>query len=163
MKAFDRVVAALGALVIAGLTFLVADTIATWDIYIIAGLGIFVVLVFALLMRMALSGRHRERYILKATNLGEVRISMLAVENLVRRAVREIKGVREADTFVDSDGEGLEVNLRLFVNPEVSIPGTIDAIEARLEEYIKAVVGVPVSKVVTVVANVAADARARVE
>lgn len=115
----------------------------------------------AYLVWMALRGRGRRRTIVRATGLGEVRISSLAIETLVKRVSREVPGIQDVDTVVDVSGEDVEVYVSVVVSPDVSIPGVAEQIQTKLGRYISDTIGVDVSKVTVNVRNVGHERRSQ--
>ena len=113
----------------------------------------------AYLIWLAFRSRGLRRTIVRATGLGEVRISPLAIETLVRRASREVPGIQDVDTVVDVSGEDIEVYVSVVVSPDVSIPGVAEQIQAKLGRYISDTIGVDVSRVTVHVRNVGQEQR----
>ncbi len=122
-------------------------------------LSIVAVAAGAYLIWLAFRSRGRRRTIVRATSLGEVRISPLAVETLVRRGAREVPGIQDVDTVVDVLGEDIEIYVSIVVSPDVSIPGITEQIQAKLGRYITDTVGVDVSRVSVHVRNVGHEQR----
>lgn len=119
----------------------------------------------ARLVVVAVSRGRRERSLVTSTSLGDVSISLTAVENLVKRAARQVKGIREVETRVavaeGHDSVGIQVDV--LVGPDISIPDTCAEVQRKLADYVKETVGVPVSTVGVTVRNVSsAEARQRV-
>lgn len=106
------------------------------------------------LLLLSMRGRGRHKPIIRGTNLGEVRISSVAVESLVRRAVKEIRGIQDVDTLVDTSGDELGIFVSVVVGPDLSIPEVAEQIQTRLSRYIADTVGVEVSRVSVNVRNV---------
>ena len=93
------------------------------------------------------------------TALGNVRISLDAVENLVKRVARGVKGVREMDAEVARSGELLVASLRGTISPEVSIPDVSEEIQNAVKSYVRRVVGVEVAEVRIEVQNITNESR----
>ena len=113
----------------------------------------------AYLVWLAFRSRGRRKTIVRATGLGEVRISSLAIETLIKRSAREVPGIQDVDTVVDVSGEDIEVYVSVVVSPDVSIPGVAEQIQAKLGRYISDTIGVDVSRVTVHVRNVGHDER----
>jgi len=92
---------------------------------------------------------------------GEVRISLDAVESLVRKTARSIKGVREMKALITHGKDGLHALLTGTVSPDVSIPEVSEEIQAAVRQYVKRVVGVEMAEVRSEIENTAADGRTR--
>lgn len=95
------------------------------------------------------------------TALGDVRISLDAVESLVKKVARSIKGVREMKAVVTHGKDGLHAELRGTISPEVSIPDVSEEIQSAVRQYVKRVVGVEMAEIRLEVDNIATDAHRR--
>jgi uncharacterized alkaline shock family protein YloU len=80
---------------------------------------------------------------------------MSAIEAIVRRAARQVSGIREVDAEATGDAEGLSVFTKIQVYPDVSIPDVCERLENELSAVFTAMVGLPVKSVHTVVRGVA--------
>ena len=121
--------------------------------------SIIAVVAGAYLIWITFRSRGRRKTIIRATSLGEVRISPLAIETLVRRGSREVPGIQDVDTVVDVSGDDIEIYVSVIVSPDVSIPGVAEQIQAKLGRYISDTVGVDVSRVLVHVRNVGHEQR----
>lgn len=92
---------------------------------------------------------------------GEVRISLDAVESLVKKTARSIKGVRDIKAVIIHGKDGLHAELIGTVSPDVSIPEVSEEIQSSVRQYVKRVVGVEMTEVKIEIENIAADGRAR--
>ncbi len=92
--------------------------------------------------------------IIHAGELGEVSVSLSAVEGLVQRIVADQEGIREAKTKVKPDGETLKVLLQISVSPQVEIPNLNIQLQEKVKNYIAKATGVIVSKVEILVRNI---------
>jgi uncharacterized alkaline shock family protein YloU len=97
--------------------------------------------------------------VIHETALGEVHISLDAVENLVKKTARSIKGVREIKAIVSNGKDGLRVSLTGTISPEVSIPQVSEEIQTAVRTYVKRVVGVELTDVRLKVENIANEGR----
>lgn len=91
--------------------------------------------------------------------LGEIRISLDAVENLVHKVARQVKGVRDIKASVTSGQAGLLVSLRGVVSPDVSIPAVSEEIQSSIKSYVRSVVGAEVAEVRVFVENISAEGK----
>jgi uncharacterized alkaline shock family protein YloU len=111
------------------------------------------------LIAVAFMRRGGGQPVVHETSLGEVRISLDAVENLVRRTARSIKGVREIKAVVTNAKDGLHVLLAGTISPEVSIPDVSEEIQSAVRQYVKRVVGVDLVEVRLEVENIGNEGR----
>jgi uncharacterized alkaline shock family protein YloU len=107
--------------------------------------------------------RRTEHAIVRETSLGQVRVSLRAVENAVYRSVQQLKGVRDVDVTVRASAQGVDVRISLAVAPDQVIPDISAEVQQRVERYILETVGVPVGTVTVEVKAVTVETRARVE
>ncbi len=110
-------------------------------------------ILFILLVDIAFKNRSLDQFIVRETSLGHVKVSMLTVENLARRVVRQIEGVKEVDTFIDGSSDGVSIELHVLAHADVNIPEVCEEIESKLAHYINETVGIPVTGVETYVRN----------
>jgi len=98
------------------------------------------------------------------TSLGEVRISLDGIENLVRKVARQVQGVREVRGNVQMSPDGLRVSLSIVMSPDISIPSVSSEVQTTVKSYVRNVVGVEVAEVRVQVENITAEVRrSRVE
>lgn len=94
------------------------------------------------------------------TKMGQVEVSTTAISNLVRRIALQTAGVRDVKPKIHSNDAGVQVSLRLWVSPDVSIPDLSREIEDKLGRYVERVVGSQVTAVTISVANITTESRA---
>lgn len=124
-------------------------------ILILAGIRLFWVGV----RRPGEKGRH---VILAESALGQVNISLQAIENLVVKVVGQVNGVKEVKPKIVSDPQGVGVQVRAVVTPDINIPEVSMEIQQRIKERVFEVTGVTVSRVKVFIENIAAH-KPRVE
>ncbi len=102
--------------------------------------------------------------IVKETPQGKVKVSLIAIENLVKKTVRQVKGVRDVKAIVRLlDAKKLQVQIRVITSPEISVPDLSNEIQQTVKEYIFDVIGIEVNQVTVVVDNIAVDSKTRLE
>lgn len=127
-------------------------------------LGLVGIAFFAVSVRLivfAFTRRSGGQPVVYESSIGEVRISLDAVESLVKKTARSIKGVREMKASITHSKEGLYAHLVGTVSPDVSIPEVSEEIQTAVRQYVKRVVGVEMSEVKIDIENIAADGRSR--
>lgn len=95
------------------------------------------------------------------TPMGEVRISLDAVESLIKKVARGVKGVREIKAVVTNGKDGIHAELRGTVSPDVSIPEASEEIQSAVRQYVKRVVGVEIGEIVIEIDNISGDGHRR--
>lgn len=91
--------------------------------------------------------------------LGEVRVYLGAIENLVKRVCRQVPGVREVRANVSNAENSVSVFVRCSVSPDVSIPDLTRDLQKTVQTYVKNVVGVEVREVRMVVDNITTESK----
>lgn len=107
--------------------------------------------------------RERDEGIRQETEIGHVRISLKAVENLVYRTAREIRGIKDVGVRVHPSPEGVAIGLSLVVHPDVVIPRVSEEVGLLVRSRVRETVGVHVGDVAVEVRNISTVARGRVE
>ncbi|MDW7651455.1 MAG: alkaline shock response membrane anchor protein AmaP [Bacillota bacterium] len=117
-----------------------------------------IVLIAAVLL-LVISLRRSEcvETLLQAGPLGEVRICFKAVENLVLKAARGIKGVRETKTRIVASDNGLIIFLRAVTYPDQNIPQVTAELQAAVKEYVESTTGSGVAEIKVMIENVVTD------
>jgi hypothetical protein len=104
-----------------------------------------------------------ERAIVRETPLGQIRVSLRAIENAVFRSVRLVKGVRAAEAKVEPNAEGVSILVYVSVAPDYVIPELAHTVQQNVEHYVQDTVGIPVTNVLVEVKSVSGESKARVE
>jgi uncharacterized alkaline shock family protein YloU len=115
------------------------------------------------LLFFALGGSREAKAVITESSLGQVRVSMAAIDSLVRKAAGSIRGVREIDTKLSVDKLGLNIGLRLLVATDLSLPELTAEVQKTVGSYIDETVGITPKQINVLVRNVAGPGRARVE
>lgn len=135
-----------------------------WEVALI-GFMFFLISV-RLLVTGVTTGRGRQT-IVQETSLGQVHIALAAIENLVQKVTRQIKGVRSVKTYIVNTDQGICIHLKAIVSPESSIPNISDEIQNKVKNYINHVVGTQVADIRIFVENISNEVggkpRSRVE
>ncbi len=130
------------------------------DLYIVAIL--FTVLGLAMLA-LSMGRSSQPRAVISESPLGQVRVSMAAIDALVRKAAGSIRGVREVETDLNVDKLGLNIGLRVLVASDLSIPQLTAQVQEAVSSYVEQTVGISPKQVNVLVRNIATAGRARVE
>ncbi len=91
--------------------------------------------------------REDDEGIRQETEMGHVRISLRAIENLVRRVASEVRGIKDVEVEAHPSPEGVAVHLYLVVHPDTSIPEICDDVGRRVRSQVRETVGVDVGDV----------------
>ncbi len=118
-----------------------------------------VVLLIALVLLV--SGLHRGARpadtVLRHGELGEVRIAIAAIENMVLRVTQQCSGIKESDRRVSQSPQGLSIETRIKVMPDLELPELSSALQEKIREYVERITGIKVATVRVVVENIVTD------
>jgi len=89
--------------------------------------------------------------------LGEVRISLLALENLVLRVVQQMREIRDSSRRVLYTPQGLVVYLHVRVLPDHKLPDLTAELQNSVKNYLEDITGIIVKEVKVSVENIILD------
>lgn len=95
--------------------------------------------------------------------LGDVRVSLSAIEGLVQKVVSEQKGIKEVRTDLRPLQDGLKISLRVGVIPQMDIPHLTAQLQEMVKDYVTKTTGVVVSKVEILVRTIDTESTTKVE
>lgn len=127
------------------------------------GIAVICLVLTFFVIRMSLRIRRQEKTIINQTQYGEIQITLSAIESLALRAVRKIKGVKDAHIGIRADLTGLDIFIEITVNPDLSIPQVSEEIRTKADEYVFETTGIRVNTVKVLVTKVSGELKARVE
>ncbi|MEX2356539.1 MAG: alkaline shock response membrane anchor protein AmaP [Thermaerobacterales bacterium] len=176
MSIFFQVILAVYTIVLTGVSFLIVLIALGWTEPLlllqaslthvpgrwtigIVGLAFFVASIR--LLYFVFRFRSMGETLVHETQLGEVQISLRAVENLVVRAGRQVEGVKELRARVDAGKQGIRVHLRGTVSQDVSIPEISDRLQNVIRRHVRNVVGVEVEEIRVHIEDIGSETRRR--
>ncbi len=124
------------------------------------GLGFLAVISGVLLIAFLSPRRARTREsgsIASFTEMGEVRVSYKAIENMVLTASRQVKGIREVNTRINSTEQGLVILMRIKTVPDIPIPGLVSELQVKVKDYVQEISGTSVAEVKVLVEDIAQE------
>lgn len=95
--------------------------------------------------------------VLQTGELGEVRITMDALENMVLRVVQQMRGIRDSSRKVVYTPHGLVVYLHVKVLPDQKLPDLTGELQYKVKNYLEEITGIIVSEVKVDVENIILD------
>lgn len=179
MQTKAKVMAAIYSLVFIALGALIVATALGWTVlldqfqttlndpagrWIVGLVGCLVILIALLIMYFSLkSDAPAEPGVIQELRLGRVVTTTAAIESVVRRAVRQIRGVKEVRPDIFVNPEGLNISLSVVLTPDVRVLEVTPQIQESVKDQISDIIGVNVPEVKIRVENIGYDAKARVE
>lgn len=101
--------------------------------------------------------------LISSGSLGEVRMTVSALENLVTKASNSVKGVREVKPRIKTLPGGVALFIQAAVNPELNIPSVTQQLQQEVAAYIQEYAGIEVLEVKVLVENVSRETKGRVD
>jgi uncharacterized alkaline shock family protein YloU len=90
----------------------------------------------------------------KHTNIGEIKISLNSIENIAINASRRSNGIKETKTLVRKVDDGVEIEVRIIVMPDLSIPVISEEVQGRVKKAVEESSGISVKQVRVVVDSI---------
>ncbi|HHV96667.1 MAG TPA: alkaline shock response membrane anchor protein AmaP [Clostridiaceae bacterium] len=114
--------------------------------------GAVVVSVFFLLsalmfLVLGLKKDKNKKYVIRSTDNGEVRISFMAIQNLVINATYSFTELKNVDVSVSNADGGISILIKSQVLPGVSIPDLIKQVQEKVKIFIEESTGIAVNDV----------------
>jgi Protein of unknown function (DUF322). len=131
--------------------------------YIIGIVGLLFLIVSIRFLLSGVRGENNIKNIARQTQLGEVRISLVTLENISEKVVKGIDGVREVKTKALFINDGAVIVLNLIVATEIKIPELVVKIQKLVKEQVEAITGINVAEVKVYIDNVTVNLKPRVE
>jgi len=90
----------------------------------------------------------------RRTSIGEIRITLVSIENIVMNLLKRLPGVKEAHAKVAANEDNVSVGIRLVVFPDISLPTLSEDIQMKVKKTIEDNTGISVGEVKVVVDNI---------
>jgi uncharacterized alkaline shock family protein YloU len=112
---------------------------------------------FALSIMFLLSGVRSskdKKAVSKHTNIGEIRISLNSIENIASNASKRSNGIKESKTLVKKAEDGVDIEVRVVVMPDISIPVISEEVQGRVKKSVEDASGIAVRNVRVIVDSI---------
>lgn len=179
MRVVDRLVVTLAALFVLAFGVAVLALVAGWNgvpwlLDLLAAAraahrveavltGLLGVAVALYLLAVGWQREGRMDVIRQAGALGEISVSLRAVEAVVEQSAEAVRGVKDVEARLRQQEGALVVDLNVGVTAERSVPEVSGEVQQRVAERIREIVGVEVAHVGVQVRHIEAERRARIE
>ena len=176
LRVIDRLVTALAGIMLVCLAVVpLADTLfdvgildrlakiaafksASHILFMVGG-GVVVLLAGILSLRVALRRSKSKGFVVQTTDVGELSISIRAIEDLVNKCVAKHDELHVSSTTLDNSRGGLTIGLRVGLATGVNIPLAVNALQKQIKQYVTACSGVDVQEVKVQVEATSAKAK----
>ncbi|HHY09690.1 MAG TPA: alkaline shock response membrane anchor protein AmaP [Firmicutes bacterium] len=170
MKGLDRfflvfaaaaliIVAGLIAATIAGSLFFV-DWLLSPDLMLDGGMVVLIIGLLAAYLILLAARFERQKFVVHRGDLGEVRLSVSCIQDLLEEVAERLPGIRRVAAAV-TDVEEFKVRLDIEVFPAESIPQLSEELQKTTRDYLEETVGVPVQMVEVVVRKISDGSETR--
>lgn len=173
MTTLDRLILLVVAIVLLVISAFVAMTLfgssalIDWLLIVQSGKfdGILLIVILLLLvgylaLMLVNERKADERAVVQQTPLGDVRITVPTISELVNKAVQGIEGIKELSITV-TEIEPLSLRLELQLLPDRPIPQLTEMVQASVSDYLQQTIGVGASVINVVVKGVASQQQIR--
>jgi len=120
-------------------------TSATIAVIVCALVVIVAVIVF--ILELNILGREPAQFVVREDRLGKVTVARSSVRRLVGYESMTIPGVVETRQTVDKGRDGLRVQVRALLLPEVDAPAVGQTLQEKVQQSIQGHIGLPVTEV----------------
>ena len=179
MNAFVRILITINSFILAVLSFLVFLITLNESILeklydnFLSGIeshglliALFSVVVFILSIIFLLSGLKTDsekKSIGKLTEIGEIKISLLTLENIALTAAKNLEGIKDAKSNVSVAKEGVIITIKTTVLSDIIIPDLSEQIQKTVKKSVEATSGVKVEQVRVLIESICSNQKLRVE
>ncbi len=110
-------------------------------------LTIFYVLMGARLFWKGLISKGRKQAVVQDGELGDVRVSLPAIESLAEKVTSSMKGVRNVRARVVPARQGINIYMKISVAPDINVPSLSRDIQQQVMDNVLEVAGIAVREV----------------
>lgn len=164
LRVVDRIIAAIAGLILVVLSVIpivdmlfsvgildrlarIAEFKLASHILFMVGGGVVVLLMGILCLRIALRRAKRQGFVVQSTDVGELSISIRAIEDLVNQCVSKHDELHVSSTVLENTRDGLVISMRVGLATGVNIPLAVSALQKQIKQYVTACSGVDVYEV----------------
>ena len=106
-----------------------------------------IVAVIVFILELNILGREPAQFVVREDSLGKVTVARSSVRRLVGYESMTIPGVVETRQTVDKGRDGLRVQVRALLLPEVDAPAMGQTLQEKVQQSIQGHIGLPVTEV----------------
>lgn len=104
-----------------------------------------------------------KKAICKLTDLGELKVSLVSIENIALGVTKKISGVRDVKASVKKSQDNVYIAIKTIVMPDVIIPELLEEIQNRVKKVVESITGIKVLRINAMVDNISTVYKSRVE
>lgn len=124
-------------------------------------IGAGLLLVGGLYLLSFASQKEEDTTIRQATEIGHVQISMRAIETLVYRTAKDVRGIKDVEARVVPSPEGVAIALSIVVQPDQPVPSVCEEVGHLVRNQVRESMGIDVGDVSIEVRNISPPAKSK--
>ncbi len=90
---------------------------------------------------------------MRHTDLGAIRVSVETLEIMTQKVVRSFNEVKDVRVNIITEEDGVKIQLKLLMMPDVVLPDVSASIQEKVKEYIQSYSGILVKEVFIYIDN----------
>lgn len=91
--------------------------------------------------------RNKKQAVVQDGELGDVRVSLPAIESLAEKVTASLQGVRDVRARVVPSPKGINIHMNISVAPEINVPTLSRDIQQQVRDSVLNVVGIGIQEV----------------
>ncbi len=91
--------------------------------------------------------RSKRDFVIQQTEIGELRIAVTAIENLVQKCIDVHPEIHVVSMHVRNGREGVVIDLRIALANNISIPLAVASLQKQIKQYLSASSGIDVKEI----------------
>lgn len=91
--------------------------------------------------------RRKRDFVIQQTEIGELRIAVTAIENLVQKCIDVHPEIHVVSMHVRNGREGVVIDLRIALANNISIPLAVASLQKQIKQYLSASSGIDVKEI----------------
>jgi uncharacterized alkaline shock family protein YloU len=110
----------------------------------------------------SLRRKKESQVVVDESTIGQIRVSLVALENLITKTVASVPGIREVRPRVGAENGGIGIRLKVIASPDLNVPEVSRQIQQLVQDRVREVTGLTVNRIKIEIENFAI-AKGRVE
>ncbi|MFA4884943.1 MAG: alkaline shock response membrane anchor protein AmaP [Desulfotomaculaceae bacterium] len=128
--------------------------VADGPVVVAVGAALVLVAVFLFALGLRSSKPAVPDSILQTNENGAIRISIIAIENMVLRVVQQTSGIKDNGRQVYSSPDGLIIKVKIMVMPDLDLPKLINELQLKVKNYVEETTGLITHEINILVENI---------
>jgi len=108
----------------------------------VGALGVLLILFCIKLLKERRAQAQREKTIAFRNAQGEVTISLMALEDMVRKQIAEYRQIRDARPYIVAGKKGIRVTLRIVLDAAANIPELTASVQENVRARLQSILGI---------------------